>query len=202
MPSSTEAPTTPRAVILLEGASDQRAVEVLAQRRGRDLAGDGVLVVAMGGITNLGHHLDRLDHLNRLDGLDGLDGLAGGVLVTGLYDRGEEAWVQRALARRSRPVRLHACDADLEDELIRALGVPAALEVVASRGDSPAWETLCRQPFHRGRPAADVLHRFLGTTAGRKIEYAGLLSAAAYDRGCVPAPLDAVLDEVVDRLRQ
>jgi hypothetical protein len=174
MPSSSD----PRAVILVEGASDQRAVEVLAELRGRDLAAEGVSVIAMGGITNLSHHLDRLDP---------------DIRVTGLYDRGEEAWVQRALARRATPVTLRVCDADLEDELIRALGVPAALEVVEAHGDFAAWEILCRQPFHRSRPAHEVLHRFLGTTSGRKIEYGGLLTAAAHDRGRVPEPLDAVL---------
>jgi hypothetical protein len=178
MPSSTD----PRAVILVEGASDQRAVEVLALRRGRDLAAEGVVVVAMGGITNLGRHLDRL---------------GAGVLVTGLYDRDEDAWVQRALARRARPLSLRVCDVDPEAELIRALGVPAALEVVDARGDSAAWATLCRQPFHRERPAHEVLHRFLGTTSGRKIEYAGLLTAAAYDLDRVPVPLDAVLTDTV-----
>jgi hypothetical protein len=180
MPSSSEVSTDPRAVILVEGASDRRAVEVLARRRGRHLAAERVTVVAMGGITNLGHHLDRL---------------GPGVTVTGLYDRDEEAWVRRVLARRATPVSLHACDLDLEDELIRALGVPAVLDVVGARGDSAAWAALRRQPFHRDHPEHQVLHRFLGTTSGRKIEYAGLLTDAAYDLDRVPEPLDAVLTD-------
>ena len=102
----------------------------------------------------------------------------------------------RALARQARPVFLHSCDIDLEDELIRALGVPACVEVIDAQGDSAAWATLLRQPFHRGRPEHEVLHRFLGTTSGRKIEYAGLLTHAACDLGRVPAPLDAVLADV------
>jgi hypothetical protein len=174
MPLSTES----RAVILVEGASDQRAVEVLALRRGRDLAAEGVAVVAMGGITNLGRHLDRL---------------GPEVRVATLYDRDEEAWVQRAVGRQAVPVSLHACDADLEDELIRSLGVPAVVDVIAAQGDTAAWATLLRQPFHRSRPDHEVLHRFLGTTSGRKIEYAGLLTAAADDVERVPEPLDAVL---------
>ena len=49
-----------------------------------------------------------------------------------------KAWVQRALARRSEPSEpLRVCEADLEDELIRALGVPACVEVIDARqGDS------------------------------------------------------------------
>ena len=37
--------------------SDQAALETLAARRGRDLQGDGVFVVPMGGATNIGHFL-------------------------------------------------------------------------------------------------------------------------------------------------
>jgi hypothetical protein len=74
------------------------------------------------------------------------------------------------------PVALHAGDLDAEDELIRALGVPAVLDVVDERGDSAASAAPRRQPFHRDHPEHQVLHRFLGTTSGRKTEYAGLLT--------------------------
>lgn len=46
-----------RTVVLVEGVSDQLAVEALALRHGRDLAADGVAVLAMGGATNIGHFL-------------------------------------------------------------------------------------------------------------------------------------------------
>ncbi len=52
------------------------------------------------------------------------------------------------------------CDADLEDELVRALGIPRVLEVVAAAGDLDAWHILLNQPFHRARPQAAVLRRF------------------------------------------
>ena len=45
------------AVILVEGLSDQSAVESLAARSGRNLGEDGVFVVPMGGATNIGHFL-------------------------------------------------------------------------------------------------------------------------------------------------
>src|SRR4029453_5508453 len=38
-----------RAVVLVEGFSDQIAIETLAVRRGRDLAAEGVVVVPIGG---------------------------------------------------------------------------------------------------------------------------------------------------------
>jgi len=39
----------PRAVVLVEGVSDQRALTTLATRRGRDLDTEGVSVVPIGG---------------------------------------------------------------------------------------------------------------------------------------------------------
>ena len=41
-----------RAVVLVEGVSDQAALEALARRRGRDLAAEGIEIVSMGGATN------------------------------------------------------------------------------------------------------------------------------------------------------
>jgi hypothetical protein len=166
-------------VVLVEGPSDARAVEELARLRGRNLAEEGVRVQPMGGITNLGRWLLELDH--------------SGSRVLVLHDAGEAAYVRRAVERAGVGVGLHVCDADLEDELIRALGVPAVLDVVNAAGDLEPWETLTRQPFYRERPTHAVLRRFMGTTRGRKIRYAGLLVEAAVERDRVPPPLDAVL---------
>jgi hypothetical protein len=158
-------------VLLVEGESDRTAVRQLAVRLDGDL--DGVEVVAMGGITNLGHHLGSV---------------GGGGPVAVLHDAGEAPYVDRALARHGGPVARFVCDADLEDELVRALGVPRALDVVALAGDLPRWEILRNQPFHRDRPEEAVLRRFFGTTSGRKDKYASLL-VAALDLDRVPAPL-------------
>ena len=46
------------AVVLVEGVSDQAAVQTLAERSGRDLRAEGVFVVPMGGATNVGHFVD------------------------------------------------------------------------------------------------------------------------------------------------
>lgn len=48
-----------RTVVLVEGTSDQLALEALAERRGRDRAAEGVAVVPMGGATNIRRFLDR-----------------------------------------------------------------------------------------------------------------------------------------------
>lgn len=168
-----------QAVILVEGASDRRALEEVGRVRGYDLAGIPVTVVAMSGITNLTRHLLAVPH---------------GTRVTGLYDVAERGYVRATLGRLDRMDPFFACDRDLEDELIRALGPDRVLQVIEQVGDLGRWDVLRHQPFHRDRPRVDVLRRFVGTTSGRKLKYAGLL-AAALDPHEVPAPLVAVLEE-------
>ena len=169
--------------ILVEGESDRRAVEQVAGVLGLDLAAADVEVVPMSGITNLARHLLAVPE---------------GTRVTGLYDSAEGRYVRATLARLGRIDPFFACDRDLEDELIRALGVARVTAVIDAAGDRGSWQTLQHQPFHRDRAEADVLRRFMGTTSGRKLRYAGLLAAAlAPDE--VPAPLVAVLDEATRR---
>jgi hypothetical protein len=43
----------PRAVVLVEGISDQAALLALANRQGRDLESEGVSIVPIGGATNI-----------------------------------------------------------------------------------------------------------------------------------------------------
>jgi hypothetical protein len=187
--------TNLRAVILVEGASDRRAVETLARRRGRDLAAEGIEVVPMGGVTNIRAHLERYGPL-------GLD-----VAVAGLCDAGEVHWFTRGLERAGFGVDIDrremerlgffVCDADLEDELIGALGTDAVERMVESQGELRALRTLQKQPAQQGRPLAAQLRRFMGSRGGRKIQYApALVEALDLDR--VPRPLDAVLDAMLD----
>ena len=89
----------------------------------------------------------------------------------------------------------YVCDADLEDELIRALGADAVESVVAAEGDLASFRTLQKQPAWRGRPPAEQLRRFLGSGGSRKIRYASLL-VQALDLTRVPAPLDGVLEHI------
>jgi hypothetical protein len=178
-------------VVLVEGESDREAVLALAARRGRDLAAEGVAVLAMGGVTNVGHFLAALDR--------------PGIVVAGLCDAGEEGHVRRQLERAGRgapttraeteQLGFFVCDADLEDELIRALGTATVERVVTEQGELGRLRTFQGQPEQRDRPAAAQLRRFLGTRGGRKIQYARpLVDALDLDR--VPRPLDAVLDRV------
>ena len=184
---------SPRAVVLVEGVSDVRAVQALAERRGRKLDAEGVAVVPMGGAQAIGRFLTRF-------GPQGLD-----VRLAGLCDAGEERDFRRGLERaglgadltREDMERLgfYVCDADLEDELIRALGADTVLEVVERQGELGPFRTLQRQPAWNGRPVEEQLRRFMGSGGRRKIRYARLL-VDALDPARVPRPLDAVLARV------
>jgi hypothetical protein len=182
-----------RAVVLVEGVSDQRALEALAERRGRNLDAEGVSVVPIGGAQAIGRFLNRF-------GPRGLD-----VRLAGLCDAGEERDFRRGLERaglgsdltRTDMERLgfYVCDADLEDELIRALGTARVEEVVNAQGELGSFRTLQKQPEWRGRPVEEQLGRFMGSGGSRKIRYARLL-VEALDLAHVPRPLDLVLAHV------
>ncbi|MGW9454012.1 TOPRIM nucleotidyl transferase/hydrolase domain-containing protein [Streptomyces sp. NPDC055632] len=170
-----------RTAVLLEGPSDLAAVETLAARRGRDLAADGVCVVSMGGAMNIA----------RYAGLLGPPGL--GLRLTGLCDERERSFYDRGLRRAGAPPGgFFVCVADLEDELVRALGPEGVEEIIRTEGDLRAWRTFLNQPAQDGRPRRQQLRRFLGTKKGRKIRYGHLL-VEALDTGRVPSPLDDLL---------
>lgn len=179
--------------MLVEGASDQRALEALAQRYGRDLAAEGVAVVSMGGAQAIGEFLERF----------GPNGL--GVGLAGLCDAGEERHFRRALERAglgtdlTRPkleqLGFYVCVADLEDELIRALGVGRVERVLEAQGDLPALRTFQKQPGWRGRAPEEQLRRFIGTSSGRKIR-TGAALVHALELARVPRPLELVLAHV------
>lgn len=190
------APPPPRAAILVEGPSDQRALEALAERRGRHLAAEGVSIVPIGGAQGIGNSLQRF-------GPRGLN-----LRLAGLCDAAEEDHFRRALERDG-PTLLpspatnlsradmerrgfYVCDADLEDELVRSLGAAAVEQVVDAQGDLRSFRTLQHQPAWRGMTTEAQLCRFLGTRRGRKIQYARLL-AEALDLTTCPARWTAFL---------
>jgi len=183
----------PRAVVLVEGISDQRALEALAERRGRNLDAEGVSILPIGGAQSIGTFLSEF-------GPQGLD-----LTLAGLCDAGEETDFRRGLERAGLGANLtradmeslgfYVCDADLEDELIRALGVDSVQRVVDAQGDLGSFRTLQKQPAWQGRPAEEQLRRFMGSGGGRKIRYARLL-VEALDLTQVPRPLDRALAHV------
>jgi Overcoming lysogenization defect protein-like, TOPRIM domain len=182
-----------RAVVLVEGTSDRAALETLAARRGRDLGSEGVTVVPIGGAQAIGRFLRRF-------GPQGLD-----VRLAGLCDVQEEWQFRRGLEGAGLGSDLtradmellgfFVCVADLEQELIRALGAAAVERVVDSEGDLGSFRTLQKQPAWRGRPVEEQLRRFMGSGGRRKFRYARLL-VEALDLAHVPRPLDLVLAHV------
>lgn len=184
---------SPETVILVEGVSDRRAVETLALRRGRDLLAEGVIILAMRGATNIGHYLECL-------GPRGQD-----VRLAGMYDAAEERYVVRGLERAGfgnglehgdlEALGFFVCVADLEDELIRAMGTDRVESVLAEQGELEPFRTFQNQPAQRGRDLDRQLRRFMGTRSGRKIRY-GRLLVEALDPERVPRSLDRVLAHV------
>lgn len=179
-----------RALVVVEGVSDQIAIETLAERQGIDLAGARIRVVPLGGAHRIGRFLEELGP--RRDGLR----------LAGLCDAGEAPVFRRALERTGlgsdlsreemEQLGFYVCVADLEDELIRALGVAAVEEIVRANGDLQRFRKLQQMPPWRSRATNEQLRRFIGAGARRKIRYAHFL-VDALDLECVPRPLDRVL---------
>ena len=179
-----------RSVVLVEGESDRGALVALAERRGLDLAAEGVAVLSMAGSKNFRRFLDRY-------GPAGLD-----LRLAGLCDAPEEGDFRRGLERagfgsdlsRDDMERLgfFVCEADLEDELIRALGAESVVRVIEALGELGMFATFRKQPEWRDRAIEDQLRRFIGTGSGRKIRMARpMIEALALSR--VPEPLDRAL---------
>jgi Overcoming lysogenization defect protein-like, TOPRIM domain len=174
-------------VVLVEGASDKAALETLAERHGRRLDAEGVTIVPIGGAQAIGRFLQRF----------GAD-----VRLAGLCDVGEERDFRRGLELAGfgseltradmEALGFYVCDADLEDELIRALGVESVERVVEAQGDLRSFRTLQKQPAWRGRNPHEQLRRFMGSGGRRKVRYARLL-VEALEPADVPRPLAGVL---------
>jgi hypothetical protein len=183
-----------RSAILVEGWSDQAAVETWARTSAVELSDSALVVLPVGGITNMGKFLAALT----------APGLT--VKVSGLYDASEEVQTLRCLERAglganltragAESVGFFSCVNDLEDELIRALGTAAVEALLETQDELRSFRLFQRQPMQQGRDTHSQLKRFMGTRAGRKIRYGSLLVAALTpDR--VPLPLKRVLAHAV-----
>ena len=174
-------------VVLVEGRSDQAALEALAARHGRELEAEGVDVVRMGGAHAIGRFLERY-------GPQGLD-----LRLAGLCDAGEEHDFRRALERvglgadltraEMEALGFFVCDVDLEDELTRALGPDGVERVIAAQGELTSFRTFQKQPEKRALSREEQLRGFMWN---RKIAYATLL-VEALDLRRAPHPLRGLL---------
>ncbi|WBB90992.1 ATP-dependent endonuclease [Verrucosispora sp. WMMC514] len=182
------------AAVLVEGISDQIALETLAAGRGRDLDAERIVIVPIGGAHAIGRFLTRL----------GPPGV--GLRLAGLCDLREEEIFRRGLTEagvgtpRTRTdlaqLGFFVCVDDLEDELIRAVGNPAVEALFEAQGDLRLFRGFQSQPAWRGRDPEAQLWRFLRSSSRRNLRYARLLVEAAVARGTVPQPLDALLASV------
>lgn len=179
-----------KTVILVEGVSDERAIMALARRRGRDLTNEGTSLIAIAGATNARRFMKLL-------GPDGYD-----VRLAGVCDQGEVGMFRQGLDEaglspgRTRSdmerIGFYVCVRDLEDELIRALGVPAVEAIIEADGRLRSFRSFQNQPAQRGKTTENQLWRWMGN---RKIRYARLL-VDALDLEQVPSPLDRLLAHV------
>ncbi|GAB2955181.1 hypothetical protein GCM10027280_49500 [Micromonospora polyrhachis] len=181
------------AMVLVEGVSDQIALETAAAGRGRDLAAERIVIVPINGAHAIGHFLA------------GLGPLGTRMRLAGLCDLREEELFRRGLAAQvgSIPTRadmehlgFYVCVDDLEDELIRAVGTTEVEAVFDSQGDLGSFRSLQSQPAWRGRHLEAQMRRFLSSGSRRKLRYARLLVEVAVARDVLPRPLDALLAAV------
>jgi hypothetical protein len=162
------------AVVLVEGITDRIALEAVAAKLGRDLVAEGIDVVPIGGAQAIRRAAAQYE----------------GERVVGLCDVGEERWFLRVLGDAT-----FVCVADLEDELIRALGAARVEEVVAAQGELETFRNFQNQPAWRGRPVDAQLRRWLQASDRRNQRYPSLLVEALEPRE-LPRPLAAVLEHV------
>jgi OLD-like protein len=162
------------AVVLVEGITDRIALEAVAARLGRDPAAQGVEIVPIGGAQAV---------VRVAAGYDG-------VPLVGLCDEGEERYFRRALGDA-----VFVCSADLEDELIRALGPERVEAVLAAQGDLKTFRNFQNQPDWRGRAVRAQLRRWLQASDNRGKRYPPLL-IDALEPAEIPAPLVGVLAAV------
>ncbi|MGH1550244.1 TOPRIM nucleotidyl transferase/hydrolase domain-containing protein [Leifsonia poae] len=166
--------------ILVEGASDRAAVLTAAGLLGIDLAGGDVAVVPMGGAMSIRRFVAEL-------------GPSGdGLRLRGLCDAREAGYYQRAGLPDA---AIFVCRPDLEAELLRALGPERTFAVLEQEGDLRLFRMFQQQPAQRTRTLDQQLHRFLGTTSGRKEHYGAVLTAALTPAE-LPAPLCGILHQL------
>lgn len=168
-------------LVLVEGISDQIAVETAFAGRGRDLAAERVVVVPIGGAHAIGRFVPSLGPRR--------------VRLAGLCDLREADLFRRGLAAVAH-LGVFVCADDLEDELIRALGTATVEALLAVQGDLGSLRSLQRQPAWRGHEPDAQLRRFLGAGATRKLRYGRVLVEAAVSGDVLPPPLDALLAAV------
>jgi hypothetical protein len=160
------------AVVLVEGITDRLALEAVARRLGLGL--HGIEIVPIGGAQAIRRAYGRY----------------AGERVVGLCDSREEGWFRRVLGDAT-----FVCVADLEDELLRAVGASRTEAVMAMEGDLQTFRNFQNQPHWRGRPVEAQLRRWVRASDDRGKRYPPLL-VTALEPHEIPRPLVDVLAAV------
>jgi hypothetical protein len=182
-----------KTVVLLEGRSDVAAVRAVAAASGVTDSVHRYRLIDMGGVTNIGRHLraTRMQSVPRVIGM--CDAAEAHVVISALQADGDGPHLEMTLAEHG----FYVCDADLEDELIRASGPERVVRVLHRLGLLAGFATFQRQPAWRERPLHEQLHRFAGVASGRKTLVAGALAEGlAPDE--VPAPLRRLIARMAE----
>jgi len=187
-------PTRPRTVVIVEGETDRVALVEAARRLGRDLDAERVAVTPIGGAHAITRFLRDLE--------DQRD-----VTIAGLCDEAEEPIFRSALQGAGYGSDLSGadleragffvCRADLEDELIRAVGIEAIERLTGAEGDARAWSTFRRQPAWHGQPTDQQFRRFVRSVSTRNVRYIRAI-VDALDPEHLPHPLASLLARVTD----
>lgn len=181
--------------MLVEGDSDAAAVRALCVLTGLDLESKPVQVRSADGVSNFSRVLTDFVRAHP------------GAGFCGMYDVADEKHVRRALVKVGIPIAygepvesfgFFACVADLEDELIRALGAEAVERVIDAQLELASFRRFQAMPEHRQTPVTQQLRRFLGTRATRKIRSAQRL-VEALDPARLPQPLAKLAARLRDR---
>ena len=169
--------------LLVEGESDKAALQTLATRFGVDVVADDITISVINGAGNFGRAI--------------AEAAAQGHRVGGLYDEGEERFVAGALNRQEGEdltrQGFFACRRDLEDELIRAIGVAAITPLLESKSDLKGFRAFQGQEAHSSAEPGEQLRRFISATGARKRDYAAVMAAeVAFED--VPEPMSGLIN--------
>lgn len=164
-------------IVLVEGISDQIAVDALAERLGRDFDAERVAVVPIGGAQAVRKFVDQLGD--------------SGVRLLGLCDHNERDFFHAALPEAD----VFVCDPDLEVELFDVLESGEVEAAMAAEGDLGSFRTFQKQREWRDRPYTDQLHRWFSAGYRRKSRYASrFVLTTPIDR--LPRPLLSLLERI------
>jgi hypothetical protein len=179
------------AVVLVEGVTDQIALQTAAVARGRDLEAERVVILPIGGAHAVGRFLTRFGPRGTRSRL------------AGLCDLGEAEIFRRGLVQTAigaphtrmdmEALGFYVCVNDLEDELLRAVGTAGVEELFEARDDLRSFRAFQNQPAWRGREPEAQMYRFVRSSSVRNLLYAHLLVEAAVEKDALPRPLDALL---------